>query len=339
MERTELGDLGEFGLIQRIKEGVTLYQPSTIKGIGDDAAVIDSGTHYTLLSTDLLMEGVHFDLTYFPLKHLGYKAIAVNVSDIAAMNGFPKQVTVSIGLSNRFSVEAIDELYAGINEACRNYNIDVVGGDISTSKAGLCLSISVLGEVPKEAIAYRSGAKANDIVCVTGELGSAYLGLQVLEREKQVYSGNPDMKPDIADYEFLIGKQLMPDGRTDIIHDLREKGLVPTSMMDISDGLASEILHLSEASGVGFTVFIDNLPLDNKMLLTSNEFNISPITVALNGGEDYELLMTFSQSDYELVKSIPEITPIGFVTEEKSNILVTKSGEKVPITAQGWKHV
>ena len=339
MERTELGDIGEFGLIQRIKDGVTIYQPSTIKGIGDDAAVIDSGTHYTLLSTDLLMEGVHFDLAYFPLKHLGYKAIAVNVSDIAAMNGFPKQVTVSIGLSNRFSVEAIDELYVGINEACKNYNIDLVGGDISTSKAGLCLSISVLGEVPKEAIAYRSGAKPNDIVCVTGELGSAYLGLQVLEREKQVYAGNPDMKPDIADYEFLIGKQLMPDGRTDIIHDLREKGLVPTSMMDISDGLASEVLHLSKASEVGFTIFIDNLPLDNKMLLTSNEFNISPITVAMNGGEDYELLMTFSQSDYDLVKSIPEITPIGFVTEEKSNILVTKSGEKVPITAQGWKHV
>jgi thiamine-monophosphate kinase len=339
MTRTELGELGEFGLIERIKKGVIQYQPSTIFGIGDDAAVIDSGTHYTLVSTDMLVEGVHFDLSYTPLKHLGYKAIAVNVSDIAAMNGIPKQVTVSLSLSNRISVEAVDEIYAGINAACENYKVDLVGGDTTSSRSGLVISVTAIGEVSKEAICYRKGAKANDVLCCTGDLGAAYLGLQVLEREKQVYLDNPDMKPKLTEHEYLVGRQLRPEGRTDIIHDLKEKGIVPSSMIDISDGLASEVLHLSNASGLGLTVFVDNLPIENLTLTTANEFNVSPITVVMNGGEDYELLMTISQEDYEKAKAITDITPIGFVTEDKSNILVTNSGEKVKITAQGWNHL
>lgn len=339
MKRTELGELGEFGLIDRLKENVKTYQPSTVFGIGDDAAVIDSGTHFTLVSTDMLVEGVHFDLSYVPLKHLGYKAIAVNMSDIAAMNGIPKQVTVSISLSNRFSVEAIEEIYEGINAACENYKVDLVGGDTTSTRAGLTLSITAIGEVSKEAISYRNGAKPNDVLCVTGDLGAAYLGLQVLEREKQVFLENPEMKPELNDHEYLVGRQLKPEGRTDIVHDLKEKGIVPTSMIDVSDGLASEVLHISKASGVGMTVFVDNIPIENKTLTTANEFNVNPITVVMNGGEDYELLMTISQEDYDKVKAIPEITPIGFITEDKNNILVTNSGEKVPITAQGWNHL
>lgn len=338
MENIDLNNLGEFGLIDKIAQEVTLYNKETIKGIGDDAAVLDLGNNFTLLSTDMLLEGVHFDLSYVPLKHLGYKAVAVNVSDIAAMNGIPKQITVSIGISSRFGYEAINALYEGINLACENYKIDLVGGDTSASRTGLTISITVVGEVEKNKIAYRSGAKANDIVCVTGDLGAAYLGLQILEREKSVFLANPNMQPDLDKNEYVVGRQLKPDGRTDVIHEMNEKGLVPTSMIDISDGLASEILHLSKISGKGFTIFVDNLPIDNQTLMAANEFNISPITVVMNGGEDYELLMTFSQSDYEKVKSIPEITPIGFVTEEPNNILVLNSGEKSQIVAQGWKH-
>ncbi|MFT4733659.1 MAG: thiamine-monophosphate kinase [Algoriphagus sp.] len=337
--RTELGEIGEFGLIERIKSGVIQYQPSTVFGIGDDAAVIDSGSHYTLISTDMLVEGVHFDLTYVPLKHLGYKAIAVNMSDIAAMNGIPKQVTVSLSLSNRFSVEAVEEIYDGIYAACENYKVDLVGGDTTSSRSGLVISVTAIGEVSKEAIVYRKGAKVNDVLCTTGDLGAAYLGLQILEREKQVFLDNPEMKPELNEHEYLVGRQLRPEGRTDIIHDLKEKGIVPTSMIDISDGLASEIIHISKASGVGLTVFVDNLPIENKTLTTANEFKVSPITVVMNGGEDYELLMTLSQEDYEKAKAITEITPIGFVTEDKSNILVTNSGEKITITAQGWNHL
>jgi thiamine-monophosphate kinase len=338
MENIDLNNLGEFGLIDKIAQEVTLYNKETIKGIGDDAAVLDLGNNFTLVSTDMLLEGVHFDLSYVPLKHLGYKAVAVNVSDIAAMNGIPKQITVSIGISSRFGYEAINALYEGINLACENYKIDLVGGDTSASRTGLTISITVVGEVVKDKIAYRSGAKTNDIVCVTGDLGAAYLGLQILEREKSVFLANPNMQPDLDKNEYVVGRQLRPDGRTDVIHEMNEKGLVPTSMIDISDGLASEILHLSKNSGKGFTIFVDNLPIDNQTLMAANEFNISPITVVMNGGEDYELLMTFSQSDYEKVKSIPEITPIGFVTDEPNNILVLNSGEKSQIVAQGWKH-
>lgn len=332
-----LESLGEFGLIDRINGNVTLRNQNSLKGIGDDAAVIDLNDKFGLLSTDLLIEGIHFDLSYAPLKHLGYKAIAVNVSDIAAMNGTPKQVTVSLGLSSRFGLEAIDELYEGINLACEAYNVDLVGGDTSGSRSGLVISVSVFGEVEKDKIVYRTGSGENDIVCVTGDLGAAYMGLQVLEREKQEFLANPNMQPQIEDKSFIVGKQLKPEARMDIIHELAEQGIIPTSMIDISDGLASEILHLSKQSGNGFTVFFENIPIENMTLETTTELNISPIVAVINGGEDYELLMTIKQSDFEKIKGMPDITPIGFVNNEKQNWLVLNSGERTQITAPGWK--
>ncbi len=338
MEKESIESLGEFGLIDRIKNTAVLYDSNnTSLGIGDDAAVIDNGKTYTLVSTDMLLEGVHFDLTYTPLKHLGYKAVAVNISDIAAMNGTPKQVTVSIAISNRFDLAAIDEFYEGVNSACEAYHVDLVGGDTSSSRAGLVISVTAIGEVEKTKIAYRSGAGENDIVCVTGDLGAAYMGLQVLEREKQEFLENPNMQPKIDDKTYVVGRQLRPEGRTDIVHDLNEIGVVPTSMIDISDGLASEILHLSKHSGVGFTVFFENIPIENITLETCTEFNLNPIASIISGGDDYELLMTFKQADFEKIKSITEITPIGFVTKEKENWLVLNSGEKTKIVAQGWK--
>jgi len=332
-----LEDLGEFGLIDRIKDKTVLRNASSLNGIGDDAAVIDQGGHYGLLSTDLLIEGVHFDLSYAPLKHLGYKAVAVNVSDIAAMNGTPRQVTVSLGLSNRFGLEAIDELYEGIHLACEAYQVDLVGGDTSASRSGLVISVSVFGEVSPEKITLRSGSGENDIVCVTGDLGAAYMGLQVLEREKQEFLANPNMVPQIENKSYIVGKQLKPEARMDIIHELREKGVVPTSMIDISDGLASEILHLSKESGNGFTIFFENIPIENMTLETSTELNINPVVAVVNGGEDYELLMTIRQEDYEKIKTITDITPIGFVNNEKENWLILNSGERTRIMAPGWK--
>ncbi|MBX2951457.1 MAG: thiamine-phosphate kinase [Leadbetterella sp.] len=332
-----LEDLGEFGLIDRIKDKTVVRNASSLNGIGDDAAVIDQGGHYGLLSTDLLIEGVHFDLSYAPLKHLGYKAVSVNVSDIAAMNGIPRQVTVSLGLSNRFGLEAIDELYEGIHLACEAYNVDLVGGDTSASRAGLVISVSVLGEVAADRLTLRSGSRENDIVCVTGDLGAAYMGLQVLEREKQEFLANPEMVPQIENKSYVVGKQLKPEARMDIIHELAEKGVVPTSMIDISDGLASEILHLSQQSGNGFTVFFENIPIENITLETTTELNINPVVAVVNGGEDYELLMTIRQDDFEKIKEIPDITPIGFVNTEKQNWLVLNSGERTRITAPGWK--
>jgi thiamine-monophosphate kinase len=337
MEKETIKSLGEFGLIDRIKKNAVIFNTNTSLGIGDDAAVIDNGNTFTLISTDLLLEGVHFDLTYTPLKHLGYKAVAVNVSDIAAMNGTPRQITVSIAISNRFDLEAIDEFYEGVNAACEAYHIDLVGGDTASSRSGLVISVTAVGEVDKDKIVYRSGAGENDIVCVTGDLGAAYMGLQVLEREKQEFLGNPQMQPKIDDKTYVVGRQLKPEGRTDIVHDLNEIAVVPTSMIDISDGLASEILHLSKHSQVGFTVFFDNIPIENITLETCTEFNLNPIASIISGGEDYELLMTFKQSDFEKIKSIPEITPIGFVTKEIENWLVLNSGEKTKIVAQGWK--
>lgn len=332
-----LEDLGEFGLIDRIKDKTVIRNVSSLNGIGDDAAVIDQGSHYGLLSTDLLIEGVHFDLSYAPLKHLGYKAVAVNVSDIAAMNGTPRQVTVSLGLSNRFGLEAIDELYEGIHLACEAYQVDLVGGDTSASRSGLVISVSVFGEVAAERITLRSGSKENDIVCVTGDLGAAYMGLQVLEREKQEFMANPGMVPQIENKSYIVGKQLKPEARMDIIHELAEKGVVPTSMIDISDGLASEILHLSQQSGNGFTIFFENIPIENITLETSTELNINPVVAVVNGGEDYELLMTIGQDDFEKIKAITDIMPIGFVNNEKQNWLVLNSGERTRITAPGWK--
>jgi thiamine-monophosphate kinase len=338
-KRSEIAQLGEFGLINRIASRFESRNESTIKSIGDDAAVIDTGKDFLLVSTDVLMEGVHFDLSYMPLKHLGYKAVAVNVSDIAAMNGKPEQITIGLGLSNRFSLEAVDELYEGIRAACESYNVDLVGGDTSASPSGLIISITVLGRVEKEKVVYRSGAKNHDIICVTGDLGSAYLGLQVLEREKEVFLTNPEMQPDIEKYEYLVGRQLKPDARMDIIHELKELNIVPSSMIDVSDGLASELFHLSNNSGVGVKIFEANVPIDSQAFETAIEFKVNPITTALNGGEDYELLFTIHQSDYEKIKNHPDIHFIGHIHDNKNqNVMVTKDEIIVPLQAQGWNH-
>ncbi|MCE7993800.1 MAG: thiamine-phosphate kinase [Roseivirga sp.] len=339
-ERKELSDLGEFGLIDHLAKGITTSNVSTVKGIGDDAAVVDNGEEYGLLAADMLLEGIHFDLSYAPLPHLGYKAIAVNVSDIAAMNGVPKQVTVSLGISNRFSLEAIDALYQGMNTAAKDYNLDIVGGDTTTSKSGLVISISILGTVAKEQVAYRKGAKVNDIICATGDLGAAYVGLQVLEREKQTFLANPQMQPKLDDYRYIVQRQLKPGARMDIIHELNTLGIVPSAMIDVSDGLASECLHLAQNSGVGVAIYEDKLPIDRQTYETAVEFNMDPITCVLNGGEDYELLFTISQAEYEKLEKHPDIHFIGYVQEQsKGNVMVTKSENVVPLQAQGWNHL
>lgn len=340
-KRVEISQLGEFGLINRIHQGTTLRNASSLTGIGDDAAVIASaGPECFLLATDMLVEGIHFDLSYFPLRHVGYKSVVVNVSDIAAMNGHPEQVTVSMAISNRFSVEAIDELYTGIHAACENYKVDLVGGDTTSSLSGLVLSVSVVGKVAKDNIAYRGGARPADIICVTGDLGAAYLGLQVLEREKQVFLSDPSMQPGLEKYEYLVGRMLRPEARTDIVFDLSEQGIKPTSMIDVSDGLASELLHLSEMSGHGVRIFEDKIPIDAKTYDTAVEFNLDPITCALNGGEDYELLFTISQGDYEKIKMHPDIHFIGYVHDDsRQNVLITKAEQVIPLRAQGWDHL
>lgn len=339
-KRSEINELGEFGIIERISKPFSSQLQTTIKGIGDDAAVIDAGADYILLSTDMLTEGVHFDLSYVPLPHLGYKAVAVNVSDIAAMNGRPEQVVVSLGLSNRFSVEAIDALYEGIYSACKNYKVDLVGGDTTASAAGLVISVAVLGRANKSRVTYRSGAKENDIICVTGDLGAAYVGLQVLEREKQVFLTNPEMKPELEKYEYMVGKQLKPEARMDMVYELAELNLLPTAMIDISDGLASELLHLSKCSGVGIKIFEDKIPIDAQAYETAAiELKIDPLTCALNGGEDYELLFTIRQVDFEKIKNHPDIHFIGHVHGQPGqNLLITKQGTAIPLRAQGWDH-
>src|SRR5690606_33659593 len=337
--RTEISDLGEFGLIDRISNTARLKNQTSLKGIGDDAAVIDAGEHVMVVSTDMLVEGIHFDLGYTPLKHLGYKSIAVNVSDIAAMNARAEQVTVSVAISNRFSLEAVDELYAGINAACDSYNVDLVGGDTTSSLSGLIISITGIGRAKKSDIVYRNGAKPNDIICVTGDLGAAFLGLQVLEREKQVYLSDPDMQPGLEKYEYMVSRFLKPEARTDIVFDLNEKGIIPTSMIDVSDGLASELMHLSTQSGVGMRIYEDKIPIETFAYETAAvEFKIDPATCALNGGEDYELLFTIRQDDFEKVKNHQDIHLIGYVQEKKENVMVTKQSNIVPIKAQGWNH-
>jgi len=338
-KRSEISQLGEFGLIDRISSNVKLANPTSLKGIGDDAAVIHAGENCLLISTDMLVEGIHFDLGYVPLQHLGYKAVAVNVSDIAAMNGVAEQITVSVALSNRFSVEAIDALYRGIAMACENYKVDLVGGDTTSSSSGLIISISVVGRANKERITYRSGAQVNDIICVTGDLGAAFMGLQVLEREKEVYLTNPEMQPSIEKYEYLIGRQLKPEARTDIVYDLAEAGVVPTSMIDVSDGLASELFHIVKNSGVGVRIYDDTIPIDQIAYETAVEFNLDPLTCALNGGEDYELLFTIKKEDQEKIKNHPDIHFIGYTHDRKDqNVLITKQGNVVPLRAQGWDH-
>jgi len=337
--RTEISQLGEFGLIEHIKNNFSLGNPSSLKGIGDDAAVIRIGNENLLVSTDMLIEGPHFDLAYVPLQHLGYKAVAVNVSDIAAMNGKPEQIVISLGLSNRFSLEAVDALYEGIKSACKNYNVDLVGGDTTSAPAGLVISITVIGRSEKEKTVLRSGAKPNDIICVTGDLGAAFMGLQVLEREKEVFQTNPEMQPDLEKYEYLVGRQLKPEARMDIIYDLAESGVVPTSMIDVSDGLASELFHISKNSNAGVKIFEDKVPIDTMAYETAIEFKIDPITAVLNGGEDYELLFTINPSDFEKLKNHPDIHFIGHMHDNPNqNVMISKQGTVVPLKAQGWKH-
>ncbi|WP_345371890.1 thiamine-phosphate kinase [Algivirga pacifica] len=338
-KRTELKDIGEFGLIDVLQQDVKLYQESTKKGIGDDAAVIDASSEQTVVSTDMLVEGIHFDLSYMPLKHLGYKAIAVNVSDIAAMNAVPRQVTVSIALSNRFSKEAVEELYKGINIACENYKVDLVGGDTTSSRSGLVISVTAIGTAKEENLAYRSGAKPGEILCVTGDLGGAYMGLQLLEREKQVYMSNPQAQPELKDQEYVVGRQLRPEARTDMVHEFKEYGIKPTSMIDISDGLASEVMHICKNSEVGAVLYEEKFPVAEETLKAAMDFHIPSSTVVLNGGEDYELLFTIKQEDYEKVKHNPNISFIGYILEkEKGTQLITKGKQVVPLQAQGWTH-
>lgn len=336
--RTDIQKLGEFKLIDRITRDFSPLHSSTVLGVGDDAAIIESATEQLLVTTDMLTEGVHFDLSYVPLEHLGYKAVAVNVSDIAAMNGVPKQITVSLGLSNRFSVEAVDALYRGIRYACENYKVDLVGGDTTSSAGGLIISITAIGAAPKDLVVRRTGAQVNDILCVTGDLGGAYMGLQVLAREKEVFKSNPEQQPELDKYEYVVKRQLRPEARMDLIYELRDLEVVPTSIIDISDGLASEILHLSQQSGVGFRIYEENIPLDHQTYETAVEFRLSPITCALNGGEDYELLFTIGQEDHEKIKRLSDVHSIGYVQQDRGAQLVTKAGELIPIKAQGWDH-
>lgn len=338
-KRTEISTLGEFGLIERIKSNFSLRHKSSVLGIDDDAAVIDAGKTYILLSTDMLLEGVHFDLSFTPLQHLGFKSVAVNVSDIAAMNGVPKQITVNVGISNRFSVEAIDALYSGIQSACEAYKVDLVGGDTTASASGLVISISIIGEVNKKDLVKRSTAQAKEILCVTGDLGAAYMGLQVLEREKQEFLENPDMQPQLEGYSTIVGRQLKPEARMDIIYDLKDKGILPTSMIDVSDGLASDLFHICRQSNVGAVLYEDKLPIDEQTYQTAGSFKIDPVTCVMNGGEDYELLFTIRQEDYETIKNHPDIHFIGYIQPVDKGInLVTKGENIVPLRAQGWDH-
>jgi thiamine-monophosphate kinase len=335
--RTAISSLGEFKLIDHLTDQIVIQNKSTIKGVGDDCAIIENRTNEILITTDLLIEGVHFDLSYMPLKHLGYKAVMVNLSDIYAMNGAANQITVSIALSNRFTLEAVDELYSGIHLACKNYNVDLIGGDTTSSTKGMLISITAIGEVKKEDVVYRSGAKSGDLLVVSGDLGAAYLGLQVLEREKQVFQVNPNAQPELDNYSYLVERQLKPEARKDIVKILSELNVKPTSMIDISDGLSSEILHLCKQSKVGCNLYEDKIPLDQQVISTCEEFNISSTTVALSGGEDYELLFTIDQSDFPKIKGNPNLSVIGYMAEESEGAnLITRANQKIELIAQGW---
>lgn len=334
---TSLSSLGEFGLIDRLTSKVRIYHPQTLKGVGDDAAVIDLKGKLLLLSTDLLIEGIHFDLTYTPLKHLGYKSVVVNVSDIAAMNGIAKQITVSIAVSSRFTVEALDELYEGIRLACEHYQVDLVGGDTSSSITGMVISVAITGEGEADDITYRNGAQPGDLLCVSGDLGSAYIGVLALEREKKVFKASPGVQPDLSGFDYQIGRQLKPEARTDIVRLLKSAGIKPTAMIDISDGLASETLHICKQSNTGCKLYEEKIPIDPDTRQHSINFNMIPSVAALSGGEDYELLFTIRQSDYEKIKAIPEISVIGHMTDpSEGRFMFTPEGNKVELTAQGW---
>lgn len=339
-QRTEINSLGEFGLIERLEKQFQIQQPSTQKGIGDDAAVIRPPEgEQVVISTDMLVEQVHFDLTFHPLKHLGYKAAVVNFSDIAAMNALPSQLTVSMALSNRFSVEAVDELYAGIAAACAQYKVDLVGGDTTSSPRGLILSLTAIGHAKPTQLVYRDGAQQGDILCVTGDLGGAYLGLQILNREKEVYMETPDVQPDLSGNDYVLQRYLKPEARTDIIHELRELEVVPTAMIDISDGLSSEVLHIGQQSKVGAMLYEKNIPVDFRTEKSLEPFSFGAMTAVLHGGDEYELLFSIKQSDYEKLEKHPDIHFIGYLTEPEAGYkLALLSEQVVDLTAQGWKH-
>ncbi len=335
----EISEIGEFGLINHITKDINLKHSNTLKGVGDDAAVIDYGETCAVVTTDLLIEGIHFNLIYAPLKHLGYKAVVVNLSDVYAMNAIPKQIIVSIAISKKFAIEHIEEIYEGIKHACENYNIDLIGGDTSSSLTGLAISITAIGEAQKEDIVYRSTAKKNDILCVTGNLGSAYMGLQLLEREKELFNNDPNFKPSLEGYDYILQRQLKPEARKEIIEFFKDLGIKPTSMIDISDGLSSEIKHICEKSDVGCKIFQDKIPIDENASNMANEFNMVPLTAALNGGEDYELLFTINVNDLEKVQNNPLIHPIGHIADKDNGaVLITSAGESIQLQAQGWIH-
>lgn len=334
---TPLSAVGEFGLIERLTKGLPRFHEDTFLGVGDDAAVIKTSGKLMLLSTDILAEGIHFDLTYTPLKHLGYKSVVVNVSDIAAMNGIPKQITVSLAVSAKYTLEALEELYEGIRMACERYKVDLVGGDTSSSAKGLVISISILGEANENEIVYRKGASPGDMICVTGDLGSAYIGLLTLEREKKVFEANPDMQPELEGVEYQVARQLKPEARTDMLSCFRQSGLQPTAMIDISDGLSSEILHICKQSGTGCRIFEDKIPIDETTKKLAMEYKIIPSVAALSGGEDYELLFTIPKRDYEKVTGIGGVSVIGYMTQPgEGKTMITPDGKHIVLTAQGW---
>ena len=336
---TSIAELGEFGLIDRLTEKIKISNKSTIKGVGDDAAILEFGEKQVVISTDLLTEGIHFNLMYVPLQHLGYKAVAVNVSDICAMNAVAKQITVSIAISSKFSVEAVEEIYKGIYTACERYKVDLIGGDTTSSLTGLTISITAIGEVEKGKAVLRSGAKPNDLLCVTGDLGGSYMGLQLLERENEVFKINPNVQPQLDGYDYILQRQLRPEARVDMIEIFRKTGVQLTSMIDISDGLSSEILHLCKNSGVGCNLYEEKVPLDFQTKKMAEELNINPLVAALNGGEDYELLFTIAPADFDKIKNDPDITIIGHMTEASEGTnLITTGGSKIPLIAQGWNH-
>lgn len=338
-KRTDVNELGEFGLIDHLTKDIRLQNASSVKGVGDDAAVIDNGNFLTVVSTDMLVEGIHFDLMYTPLKHLGYKSVIVNLSDIYAMNAIPRQVTVSIGISNRFSVEALEEIYAGIYAACDRYQVDLVGGDTTSSNKGLIISVTAIGQGEAGKITYRNTAKVGDLICITGNVGAAYLGLQILEREKQLYLSNPGIQPNLEEQDYLIGRHLKPEARKDMIERFARAGLVPTAMIDVSDGVASEVFHICKQSGVGAFVEESGVPIHPDAQMMAIQFNLDPITCALSGGEDYELLFTIDPKDVEKVRYLPDIYFMGEIVEAEDGVkLHTTGGNIHDLQAQGWRH-
>ncbi|MCE5178277.1 MAG: thiamine-phosphate kinase [Porphyromonadaceae bacterium] len=340
MKGTEIATLGEFGLIDRLTGDIQLTQPTSLKGVGDDAAVLDHAGKQILVTTDLLLEGIHFDLVYVPLKHLGYKAAVVNFSDVYAMNGNPQQITVSLGISKRFTVEDLEDFYSGLKLACEIYGVDIVGGDTTSSLTGFTISITCIGSADKDKVVYRNGAKDTDLLYVSGDLGASYMGLQLLEREKSVFEGSSEVQPDFTGKEYLLERQLKPEARKDIVAQLAENGIVPTAMIDISDGLSSDLLHICKQSNVGCQLFEERLPIDYQTAMMAETFNMNVTTVALNGGEDYELLFTVPLTLHEKMSTVSGIHLIGHITKpEQGCYLVTRDGQEMQLRAQGWNHL